>query len=111
MSKKYTVLKDELNVKGGGLYCFLPFRNLDKFKKSVFKVGMALKFSNRSEAYHTYFPLGVYYVAFLEEPRIPMTTRNKKPITIKKQYETIEKFIMNYLKEKKVDIKLQPRQE
>lgn len=101
MSKKYTVLKDELNVKGGGLYCFLPFRNLDKFKKSVFKVGMALKFSNRSEAYHTYFPLGVYYVAFLEEPRIPMTTRNKKPITIKKQYETIENFIMNYLKEKK----------
>ena len=101
MTRKYSVLKDDLNVKGGGLYCFLPFRNLDKFHKSVFKIGMALKFSNRSEAYHTYYPLGVYYVAFLEEPRIPIKTRSKKAIPTRKQYEEIEDFIMEYLKTEK----------
>ena len=65
MSKKYTVIRDELKIKGGGLYCFLPYANLDKFHKSIFKVGLADNFNKRNEQYSTYFPLGVYFVAFL----------------------------------------------
>ena len=101
MSKKYTVINDELNLKGGGMYCYLPFGNLDKHKKAIFKVGMALNFKSRTEQYHTYFPLGVYMIAFLEEPRIPAKTRNKKETTKTEQYIKVENFIMDYLTEHK----------
>ena len=98
MSKKYTVIRDELKIKGGGLYCFLPYANLDKFHKSIFKVGLADNFNKRNEQYSTYFPLGVYFVAFLEEPRVPMKLRkDRKGITKKEQYIKIENFIMNYI--------------
>ena len=55
MSKKYTIIRDELNLKGGGLYCYLPFGNLDKHHKAIFKVGLAMNFNSRTEQYHTYF--------------------------------------------------------
>lgn len=97
MSKKHTVVRDELNLKGGGLYCYLPFGNLDKHHKSIFKVGLAMNFKSRTEQYHTYFPLGVYMVAFLEEPRVPIKTRSKNETTKKEQYIKIENFIMDYL--------------
>ena len=86
MSKKYTVLYDELKIKRGGIYCILPFSTLDINHKAVFKIGMAKNFQHRSKQYHTYFPHGVYYVAFLEEPRQPMKTRSQKAVTIDKQY-------------------------
>ena len=101
MSKKYTIVNDELKIKGGGLYCYLPFGNLDKHKKAIFKVGMALNFNSRTEQYHTYFPLGVYMIAFLEDPRIPIKTRSQKQITKKEQYLKVEKFVMEYLTEHK----------
>lgn len=48
------------------------------------------------EAYHTYFPLGVYMVAFLENPIIPKATRsNPKKDLLLKTYLEIEKFIFN----------------
>ena len=97
MSKKHSVLVDELKIKGGGIYCFLPFSTVDEHHKAVFKIGIAKKFNNRGEQYHTYFPHGVYYVAFLEEPRIPIKTRSQKATTIDKQYKEIERFIMTYL--------------
>jgi hypothetical protein len=64
---KYTVIRDELKLTGGGLYCFMPFAKLDRHKKAVFKIGLALDLSNRTENYHTYFPNGVYMVAFLNQ--------------------------------------------
>ena len=97
MSKKYTIVRDELNLKGGGLYCYLPFGNLDKHHKAIFKVGLAMNFNGRTEQYHTYFPLGVYMIAFLEEPRIPIKTRSKNEVSKKEQYIKIENFIMDYL--------------
>lgn len=97
MSKKHSVLVDELKIRDGGVYCFLSFSTLDKHHKAVFKIGIAKRFQHRSEQYHTYFPHGVYYVAFLEEPRIPIKTRSRKPVTIDKQYKEIERFIMTYL--------------
>ena len=97
MSKKHSVLRDDLNLKGGGIYCFLPFENLDKHKKAVFKIGLAINFNHRTENYHTYFPLGVYMVAFLENPPIPATTRGQKEETLKKFYHQIERFIFRHV--------------
>jgi len=96
MSKKVTVIKDELDLKGGGLYCFLPFERIDKSKKAVFKIGLAINFNQRVEQYHTYFPYGVYMVAFLENPSIPRVLRSKpKETPTKQHYLAIEKFIFN----------------
>ncbi len=97
MSKKATVVRDELNLKGGGLYCFLPFERIDKNKKAVFKIGLATNsFNTRIEQYHTYFPNGVYMVAFLENPPVPKRLRSRPNETPKKQhYLAIEKFIFD----------------
>jgi hypothetical protein len=95
--KKMSVITDELELKGGGMYCYLPYATLDKKKKAIFKIGIADNFEKRTEQYHTYFPEGVYMLAFLENPRIPIKTRSKTETTIKSQYLKIEKFIMNYL--------------
>jgi len=98
MSRKKSVLVDELNIKDSGVYCFFPFSTLDKNDKGVFKIGIAKKsIYKRSEQYHTYFPMGFYYVAFLENARVPIKTRNKQETTIYKQYREIEKFITDYL--------------
>ena len=99
--KKVTVVRDELGMKGGGLYCYMPFDRLDRFKKAVFKIGLAINFNSRTEQYHTYFPNGVYMVAFLENP--PVKTKalrsdnGKTPKNKKSHYITIENFILNYI--------------
>ena len=100
MSKKFTIVYDELQIKGGGLYCFLPYSNLDKHHKSILKIGITLNFRSRIEQYHTYFPNGVYMVAFLEEPTAPIKTRSKKGMTKKELYLKIETFIMDYMMKK-----------
>jgi hypothetical protein len=98
--KKMTVVRDELKVKGAGLYCYMPFEEIDAHKKAVFKIGIATKSINsRTEQYHTYFPNGVYIVAFLENPRIPMALRYKKEVTKKTHFEMIETFLMDYVEE------------
>jgi hypothetical protein len=96
--RKETVVKDDLNIKGGGVYCFMPFSSLDKNNKAVFKIGMSMNFSSRTEAYHTYFPLGVYMVAFLENPKM-IQTRSKSTITRKQLFLKAEKWIMNYIED------------
>jgi len=100
--RKHTVLQDELNIKGSGIYCLMPYEQLDKQKKAVFKVGMAVdSFRKRMEQFHTYFPLGVYYVAFLQNsPVRSMALRGKPGQTKKMKYLEIEDFIMNTIREK-----------
>lgn len=65
--KKWTVVRDELGIKGSGLYAFMPFYNLDDDGNAIFKVGMTLDFNQRVESYHTYFPYGVWMIDFLEK--------------------------------------------
>lgn len=96
--RKVSVVKDDLNIKGGGIYCFMPFSTLDKNKKAIFKIGMSMDFSSRTEAYHTYFPLGVYMVAFLQEPRVRNT--RSKSVTRKQLFLKAEKWIMKYIENK-----------
>jgi hypothetical protein len=95
--KKHSVIRDELKLKGGGLYCFLPFNRIDKNKKAVFKIGLAINFTHRTEQYHTYFPNGVYMIAFLENPPVPRTTRTQKGKTKKEHYLAIEKYIFKHV--------------
>ena len=57
-----------IDLKGkGGCYCFMPYESLDARKNAIFKIGMTLDFDKRADQYHTYFPNGVYNVAFLSE--------------------------------------------
>ena len=95
--KKHSVIRDELKLSGGGLYCFMPFNRIDKHKKAVFKIGLAINFTHRTENYHTYFPNGVYMVAFLENPPIPRTTRSQKGKSRKEHYLAIEKYLFNHV--------------
>jgi hypothetical protein len=93
---KYTVIRDDLKLRGGGLYCFMPFEKLDANGRAVFKIGLALDLSHRTENYHTYFPLGVYMVAFLNEiPTRKYLRSMKKDMSTKELYLEIEKFIFN----------------
>jgi hypothetical protein len=69
--RKYNICHDELKIKGNGLYSFFPFEHLDESHKGVFKCGRTSQdLSSRIENYHSYFPLGVYIVFFLQYPRI-----------------------------------------
>jgi hypothetical protein len=89
--RKYSVVYDELGHKEGGIYCFLPFDNLDRYNKGVFKIGYAVSFRDRTEKYHTYFPTGVHIVAILESPQV------RRPETKKMFYPRVEKAIIDYI--------------
>ena len=95
--KKITVVGDELQLKKGGLYCYMPYENVDAKNKAVFKIGLAINFEKRTENYHTYFPLGVYMLDFLEAPPVPKATRLTQAVTKKSHYITIESFILKYI--------------
>ena len=92
--KKYNVCHNELKIKGkSGLYAFFPYEHLDESHKGVFKVGYTSRdLSSRLENYHSYFPLGVYVVEFLEFPKF------KRGEGKEKQRE-MERFLFKSLKE------------
>jgi T5orf172 domain len=56
------------SVTGGGVYAYLPFDNLDKDGKSIFKIGMTTNFHKRENNYHTSLPQGVWRAATLQNP-------------------------------------------
>jgi len=88
---KHTVVYDELQHKEGGIYCYLPFDNLDGSNKAVFKIGRATSYRSRTEQYHTYLPAGVWFIAFLELPEIP------KGDTQTKFYNQVEKTVLEFV--------------
>ena len=91
--KKYNVSYDELKIKSAGLYAFFPYERLDESHKGVFKVGYTSRdLSSRIEQYHSYYPLGVYVLFFLEFPKFK---RGEGDI---KQRE-MERFLFKSLKE------------
>jgi len=57
---------------GAGIYCFYPFDSGLHKGKGVFKIGMTTTFQGRVGGYHTYFPMGMYFIARLSNP-----TKNK----------------------------------
>ena len=79
--RKYQVFRDEYQLRGlGGCYCLMPYERLDDKNKCLFKIGMTLDFTSRIEEYHTYFPEGLYSVAFLVDPIVPEWDFTKKKI-------------------------------
>lgn len=93
MPRKNTHVNNTLKITGGGIYCFFPYDRLDAHHKGCFKIGYAMSFNSRTEVYHTAFPLGVYFVAMLQNPRVRLTTQRTK----KKAYIEIEKFVLKYM--------------
>ena len=91
MSRKWTVVEDELFIKGYGIYCIMPYERLDEHGRALFKIGMAEDFRTRLEIYHTYFPLSVWDVVFLVNPK-----KGKAPRQHLKTYlRAIEQEIMD----------------
>ena len=100
--KKFSVIEDELKIKGGGLYCIFPFERIDRNQKAVFKIGLAINFRSRETNYHTYFPLGFHIVAVLANPPVrEQSSRSSKGQTKLSKYKTIEKYIFDYIEENK----------
>ena len=95
--KQPKVIKDILNIKGGGVYCYLPFEKLDDEGNAVFKIGMAIDFTQRTGAYHSYFPLGVYLVAFLINPEMKVTRFDTVKSSKTSFYKKIEKQVIDYI--------------
>ena len=76
--RKMKVASDILNLKGkGGCYCLMPHEKIDDNSKALFKIGMTLDFTSRLEEYHTYFPEGLFHVAFLCDPLVQEWTEDK----------------------------------
>ena len=93
---------DNLNIIGDGVYCIYPFSELDSRYKGAFKIGIATggSFYHRLEdSYHTYFPMGFYYKAFLENPTL---NKNNKLISKLSYYKEVESFIFDNIEGNKI---------
>ena len=98
---------DVLKVEKSGIYCIMPYSDLDKNHKAIFKIGISCgdSFYNRLERdYHTYFPMGFYYSNFLEAP-----TKKRKNRTNLVYYREIEKFIFDHIEKNEIKIKSNAR--
>ena len=98
--KKHSVLRDELGIKGPGIYAFTPFENIDSKRRSVIKIGESGDLVLRSSQYATYFPGGVYMVGFLTSIKGKLPLRNRKNNEKQKPRqirEEIEQFVMDYV--------------
>jgi hypothetical protein len=75
----------------------MPYETLNVKGKAIFKIGLAINFDKRMDSYHTYFPMGVYYEAFLVNPPVrEVKTRTMTKLTTKTmKYLEIEKFIID----------------
>lgn len=102
MRKRYVI--DDLGIAGGGMYCFLPFDRLDEDGKALFKIGYAVDFKDRLEHYHSYFPLGVFIISFLEKPTLKRTaivrSGKKGRMTNDEYYHKVETFLKKAIKER-----------
>ena len=95
MARKWSVVRDELYVRHGGLYAVTPFDRLDADNKCVFKIGMAIDFDDRIDSYHTVFPLGVYICALLENPPLRHNGQFVNNVTKNSYYKIIEQHIFS----------------
>ena len=92
--KKWSVLRDDMGIKEGGIYAITPFDRLNEYNKTVFKVGMADDFVRRIENnYSTYFPNGLCINAILGSP--PVRTISSRAVKLKSK-----NCINNILKKK-----------
>lgn len=95
MPNKENVIRDKLLIEGNGVYCYLPYEKLDKAGKAVMKIGITTDtFARRVEQYHTYYPLGVVLVCFLE------VAPKKVGKSWTTYYKEIESFVFKEMNER-----------
>ena len=88
--KKDTVANKDLGLTGGGLYAICPYDFIDNTGRAIIKIGLSAKsLDKRFDNYHTYFPMGFYFISILEKPVI----RNGLDIS-KSLYHIVEKEII-----------------
>lgn len=54
----------------GGIFCYMPYKSLDKSNKSTFKIDSALDISKCHEELKKFFPSGFYVIATLSSPNV-----------------------------------------
>lgn len=101
--RKHSVLLDEMGFtkSDSGLYCILPFANLDgkgDDRRACFKFGMtSTSLDHRLDQYHTAYPTGVYIMATLIDLPVPPGTRARPRQTKKQHYLKVEDFLFKEL--------------
>ena len=78
----------------------MPYETIDNNGKAIFIIGMSTSSMNkRMDTYHTYFPEGVWYDAFLIDPPVRgQQTRTMSKLKKKREhYLEIEKFIIDHI--------------
>jgi len=80
-----------------GIYCFLPFENIDNKNKTVMKIGnTAVNFQIRLQQYHTYYINGIYVLFFI---KIETREGNKYPTNFKQILNYIENYILSKIQD------------
>ena len=95
--RKRNVLGDELRITGAGVYSMFPFSSLDRKKSGVMKVGESSDLVKRTDTYHTYFPAGLYMLAFLTNIKGKRVLRGNKAPAPKAIRQEIELFIIQHI--------------
>ena len=95
--RKWTVVRDGLNLSGAGIYVISPFDNYDENGKTVYKIGMTTDIRNRINHYNSYFKTGSYIILFLYNVPVAKTLRSdvSKKDKESSTYKKIEKFVVN----------------
>ena len=99
-NSKHSILRDELQITKGGLYCIFPWASPDKSGRGLYKIGMAVSpMHKRMEDYHNMFPFAVNMIAFLEDPPVATIPTRKSPDVKSKtsKYIEIESFLFDYV--------------
>ena len=95
---KYTIVRNEYKLTGGGLYAYFPYEKFDSNDKGMIKVGYAENFNSRTDgSVHHYFPDGVYYLAFFQVD----VKFKPKEISLKEYLSRLEKELFKKLVELK----------
>lgn len=58
------------SLRKGGVFCYMPYKSLDKSNKSTFKIDSALDISKYHEELKKFFPSGFYVIALLLSPNV-----------------------------------------
>ena len=89
--RKDTVANTTLGLTGGGLYAICPYDSIDSTGRAIIKIGLASQsLDKRFEQYHTYFPMGIFYISILEKPVIRHGLHANKSLYYKIEQEIID---------------------
>lgn len=88
---------DKYYSKFKGVYCFMPYENIDNKNKTIIKIGnTSVNFQTRLQQYHTYYINGIYVLFFIKiEPK----HRVEYPTNFKQIINYIENYILSQIQD------------